>query len=57
MTLEDMYNNQNEFGDDDDDDSDWEPSLKPVMLVRWFCTNCTMVNLDDVVHCDVRLYY
>ncbi|KAL7178771.1 hypothetical protein ACSBR1_042180 [Camellia fascicularis] len=52
MTLEDMYNNQYDF-DDDDDDSDWEPSQKLTTVVKWFCVNCTMVNLDDVVHCDI----
>ncbi|XVE58715.1 hypothetical protein DITRI_Ditri04bG0191200 [Diplodiscus trichospermus] len=51
-----MYNNQDAFGDDDyedEDDSDWEPVKEHVEILKWFCTNCTMVNLDDVVHCDV----
>ena len=52
MTFQDMYDNQNLF-DDEDDDSDWEPLEKPVEVLKWFCTNCTMVNFDDVVHCDV----
>lgn len=52
MTLEDMYNDQNLC--DDDDDSDWEPLPKHVEILKWFCTNCTMVNSDDVLHCDVR---
>ncbi|XP_048329333.2 histone deacetylase 15 [Ziziphus jujuba] len=51
MTLQDMYNNQNLF-DDDDDDSDWEPLQKHVEIVKWFCTNCTMVNFD-VAYCDI----
>lgn len=55
MTLQDMYNNQNLF-DDDDDDSDWEPLQKHVEIMKWFCTNCTMVNFDDVVYCDVCLF-
>ncbi|KAL5544718.1 hypothetical protein UlMin_008502 [Ulmus minor] len=52
MTFQDMYDNQNLF-DDEDDDSDWEPLEKPVEVLKWFCTNCTMVNFDDVVHCDI----
>lgn len=54
MTLQDMYN-QDSFDDDDEEDSDWEPMQKHVEIMKWFCTNCTMVNLDDVVHCDVCL--
>lgn len=55
MTLEDMYNKQGDFDDEDDDDDDWEPQplQKPVTVIKWFCVNCTMVNLDDVVHCDI----
>ncbi|XWS60997.1 hypothetical protein CRYUN_Cryun07bG0087700 [Craigia yunnanensis] len=54
LTFQDMYNNQDAFDDDDDeDDSDWEPVQKPIEILKWFCTNCTMVNLDDVVHCDI----
>ncbi|XP_058227179.1 histone deacetylase 15 isoform X2 [Rhododendron vialii] len=52
MTLEDMYNNQYDF-DDEDDDSDWEPVQKPAAVVKWFCVNCTMVNLGDDSHCDI----
>lgn len=54
MTFQDMYNNQDLF-DDDDDDSDWEPLQKRIDVMKWFCTNCTMVNLNDVVHCEVCL--
>ncbi|KAA8541171.1 hypothetical protein F0562_025221 [Nyssa sinensis] len=55
MTLQDIYNNQDNFDDDDDDDddSDWEPGQRHVAVIKWFCINCTMVNLDDVVHCDI----
>ncbi|XP_021292116.1 histone deacetylase 15 isoform X1 [Herrania umbratica] len=53
LTFQDMYNNQDAFDDDDEDDSDWEPVQKHVEILKWFCTNCTMVNLDDVVHCDI----
>ncbi|KAG8661598.1 histone deacetylase 15 isoform X2 [Manihot esculenta] len=52
MTFQDMYNNQDLF-DDDDDDSDWEPLQKRIDVMKWFCTNCTMVNLNDVVHCEI----
>ncbi|XP_044477246.1 histone deacetylase 15 isoform X2 [Mangifera indica] len=52
MTLQDMYN-EHAFDDDDEEDSDWEPMQKHVEVLKWFCTNCTMVNLDDVVHCDI----
>ncbi|KAJ7956592.1 Histone deacetylase [Quillaja saponaria] len=51
MTLEDMY--WQEMVDDDDDDSDWEPLQKCVEIMKWFCTNCTMVNLDSVILCDI----
>lgn len=54
MTFQDMYNNQDLF-DDDEDDSDWEPVQRHVQIVKWFCTNCTMVNLDDGGYCDVCL--
>ncbi|XP_061362152.1 histone deacetylase 15 isoform X2 [Gastrolobium bilobum] len=50
-----MYQNQDLFDDDDDDDDDWEPLELPkfVEVTKWCCKNCTMVNLDDVVHCDI----
>ncbi|XP_040996505.1 histone deacetylase 15 isoform X1 [Juglans microcarpa x Juglans regia] len=53
MTFQDMYNNQGLFDEDDDEDSDWEPAQEHVEVVKWFCNNCTMVNLDDVIHCDI----
>ncbi|KAK8657131.1 hypothetical protein V6N13_035387 [Hibiscus sabdariffa] len=53
LTLQDMYNNQDAFDEDDEDDSDWEPVQKHIEILKWFCTNCTMVNLDDVFHCDI----
>ncbi|XWS48328.1 hypothetical protein CRYUN_Cryun13aG0066100 [Craigia yunnanensis] len=53
LTFRDMYNNQDAFDDDDEDDSDWEPVQKHIEILKWFCTNCTMVNLDDIVHCDI----
>jgi hypothetical protein len=57
MTFQDMYNNQGLFDEDDDDDGDWEPAQEHVETVKWFCTNCTMVNLDDVTRCDVCLCF
>ncbi|KAL1554794.1 Histone deacetylase 15, variant 3 [Salvia divinorum] len=58
MTLEEMYyNSQYDFGDDEDDDSDWEPSALPahdvMEIPKWFCLNCTMLNIGDDSHCDV----
>ncbi|XP_061362153.1 histone deacetylase 15 isoform X3 [Gastrolobium bilobum] len=55
LTFQDMYQNQDLFDDDDDDDDDWEPLELPkfVEVTKWCCKNCTMVNLDDVVHCDI----
>ncbi|XP_022925300.1 histone deacetylase 15 isoform X1 [Cucurbita moschata] len=55
MTFQDMCNNLDIFEDDDeddDDDSDWEPLHKLREIMKWFCTNCTMANLDVAVHCD-----
>ncbi|PPR95417.1 hypothetical protein GOBAR_AA25264 [Gossypium barbadense] len=34
-------------------DIDWEPVQKHIEILKWFCTNCTMVNLDDVFLCDI----
>ncbi|CAH9143895.1 unnamed protein product [Cuscuta epithymum] len=49
-TLEEIYNERYELSDEDDD-SDWDPLEKQVKAVKWFCINCTMVNLSNVVHC------
>lgn len=55
MTIQDMYNQESFDDEDEEDDSDWEPIRKHVEVTKWFCTNCTMSNLelDDIVHCDV----
>lgn len=53
MTFQDMYESQNLLDDEDEDDSDWEPLQKHVEVMKWFCTNCTMLNFDDIDHCDV----
>lgn len=58
ISFQDMCNNVDIFDDgdeDDEDDSDWEPLQKLREIVKWFCTNCTMANLDVAVHCDVCL--
>uniref|UniRef100_A0A9I9D9M4 histone deacetylase n=1 Tax=Cucumis melo TaxID=3656 RepID=A0A9I9D9M4_CUCME len=55
ISFQDMCNNVDIFDDgdeDDEDDSDWEPLQKLREIVKWFCTNCTMANLDVAVHCD-----
>ncbi|KAL5183621.1 Histone deacetylase 15 [Glycine soja] len=47
LTFQDIYQNDGVF---DDEDSDWEPfQLHKCMdfeIKKWFCRNCTMVNLD-----------
>ncbi|GFP94648.1 histone deacetylase 15 [Phtheirospermum japonicum] len=58
MTLEEMYSSQYDLEDEDDDeDSDWEPSALPkpnvIEIPKWFCLNCTMLNIGDDFHCDV----
>ncbi|KAJ1394695.1 Zinc finger, RanBP2-type [Sesbania bispinosa] len=55
LTFQDMYQNEGMFDDEDEDDSDWEPFQlhKCVEVAKWFCKNCTMVNLDNVVHCNI----
>ncbi|XP_027329576.1 histone deacetylase 15 isoform X1 [Abrus precatorius] len=56
LTFQDMYQNHGMFDDDDDDDdSDWEPFQIPkcVEVVKWFCKNCTMVNVDEVDCCEI----
>lgn len=59
MTLEEMYNNQYDFGDDEDDDSDWEPLSLPehnvIEIPKWFCLNCTLLNVGDESHCVVGI--
>lgn len=53
LTFQDIHDNRDFFDEDDEDDSDWEPVQKHVELIKWFCVNCTMVNLGDGVICDV----
>ncbi|KAL7606637.1 histone deacetylase 15 [Lactuca sativa] len=51
MSLQDMYNKEGDF--DDEDDSDWEPLEKHLTIVKWFCVNCTMVNVDGAFYCHM----
>ncbi|GAB2276543.1 hypothetical protein Dimus_011263 [Dionaea muscipula] len=51
MTMQDIYSNRDEL--DDYDDTEWEPSQEQLSVKKWFCDNCTMVNFDGVIHCDV----
>ncbi|KVI06496.1 Histone deacetylase domain-containing protein [Cynara cardunculus var. scolymus] len=51
MTLQDIYSKEGDF--DDEDDSDWEPLEKHIPVVKWFCVNCTMVNVDDAIYCHI----
>ncbi|KAJ8752232.1 hypothetical protein K2173_003868 [Erythroxylum novogranatense] len=53
LSFQDLYNKDIFDDDEDEDDSDWEPLQKHVEIIKWFCTNCTMINLGDAVHCDV----
>ncbi|KAK9114753.1 hypothetical protein Syun_021550 [Stephania yunnanensis] len=53
MTFQDLFNQEIEYDDVDEDDSDWDPLEKCVPSREWFCINCTMVNFDDVLLCDV----
>ncbi|KAL2935753.1 Histone deacetylase 15 [Bienertia sinuspersici] len=52
LTFEDICNNPNDL-DDDEDDSDWEPVLENLPIRKWFCTNCTMVNIDGMSFCEM----
>ncbi|KAL4584198.1 hypothetical protein LXL04_008790 [Taraxacum kok-saghyz] len=51
MSLQDMYNKEGDF--DSEDDSDWDPLEKPLTIAKWFCVNCTMVNVDGAFYCHI----
>ncbi|XP_034914819.1 histone deacetylase 15 isoform X4 [Populus alba] len=53
LTFQDIHDHGDFFDEDEEDDSDWEPVQKHVELIKWFCVNCTMVNLGDGVVCDL----
>lgn len=53
LTFQDIHDNGDFFDEDEEDDSDWEPVQKHVELIKWFCVNCTMVNLGDGAVCDL----
>ena len=60
MTFQDIYQNDGMFDDYDDEDSDWEPfqlhnKCVEFEIKKWFCRNCTMVNLDHDDCCYVCL--
>ncbi|KAG5619004.1 hypothetical protein H5410_018828, partial [Solanum commersonii] len=37
---------------EDDDDSDREPSERQIEVLQWLCVNCTMFNVEDVDNCE-----
>ncbi|KAD4888847.1 hypothetical protein E3N88_20920 [Mikania micrantha] len=51
MTLEDIYDKDGDY--DEEDDSDWEPVEKHMPIATWFCVNCTLVNIDDAIYCHI----
>ena len=53
-TLQDLSNMVEQYEDEDDEDSDWEPVMR-MTCEKWFCVNCTMANFEDGSHCEVRL--
>lgn len=57
LTFKDMYENKELFEEDDEEDTDWEPCPveKSVEVIKWFCKNCTMDNLDNDICCEVCL--
>ncbi|CAL5198538.1 unnamed protein product [Lathyrus oleraceus] len=54
LTFKDMYENKELFEEDDEEDTDWEPCPveKSVEVIKWFCKNCTMDNLDNDICCE-----
>jgi histone deacetylase 6 len=58
LTFQDLYENQELFDEEDDDeDSDWDPSQLQmcVEVIKWFCKNCTVDNINNDVCCRVCL--
>ncbi|MCH89939.1 histone deacetylase 15-like, partial [Trifolium medium] len=55
LTFQDLYENQELFDEDDDEDGDWDPSQlqKCVEVIKWLCKNCTMDNINDDVCCRI----
>uniref|UniRef100_A0A1D1Z292 histone deacetylase n=1 Tax=Anthurium amnicola TaxID=1678845 RepID=A0A1D1Z292_9ARAE len=51
-TLLDLSNMEEQYDDEDDDDSDWEPVMH-LMSEKWFCTNCTMPNFEGTSYCNM----
>ncbi|KAH7366193.1 hypothetical protein KP509_18G066800 [Ceratopteris richardii] len=52
--LKSMYEHEGDWDSEEEDDKDWNPDVddEDVVLVEWFCTNCTDSNADDVFHCE-----
>jgi hypothetical protein len=58
LTFQDLYENQELFDEEDDDeDGDWDPSQLQmcVEVIKWFCKNCTVDNINNDVCCRVCL--
>nr|XP_043616434.1 histone deacetylase 15-like [Erigeron canadensis] len=50
-TLEDTHNKEDDF--DDEDDSDGDLLERYTSVDHWFCINCTMVNVDATIYCQI----
>jgi hypothetical protein len=57
LTFQDLYQSQELFDEDDEEDDDWDPTQlqKCLEVIKWFCKNCTMDNLNNDVCCQVCL--
>ncbi|WJX95700.1 Histone deacetylase 15, variant 2 [Trifolium repens] len=56
LTFQDLYENQELFDEEDDDeDDDWDPSQLQmcVEVIKWFCKNCTVDNINNDVCCRI----
>ncbi|KAK2411529.1 histone deacetylase [Trifolium repens] len=56
LTFQDLYENQELFDEEDDDeDGDWDPSQLQmcVEVIKWFCKNCTVDNINNDVCCRI----
>ncbi|CAJ2634891.1 unnamed protein product [Trifolium pratense] len=55
LTFQDLYENQELFDEDDDEDGDWDPSQlqKCLEVIKWLCKNCTVDNINDDVCCRI----
>lgn len=55
LTFQDLYQSQELFDEDDEEDDDWDPTQlqKCLEVIKWFCKNCTMDNLNNDVCCQI----